>query len=303
MSTDKKISLLVLAAGMGSRYGGLKQLDELGPAGETILEYSIYDAIQAGFSKVVFVVRDFFLDEFRSRMEGRFGGKIELDYVCQEVNPTFEDIEGVVEREKPWGTSHAVLTAKEAIAEPFAVVNADDYYGQDSFAIMADFLREQVTNDHYAMVGYILDNTLSDTGHVNRGVCEVDDEGNLVTVEEVLKIRRDEGKVVYGEPIIGTLSSKAVVSMNFWGFPASIFVHLEKGFHEFVSQHRSEPRAEYFIPLIIDDLIKNEHIELQVLTCNDRWYGVTYSEDAERVKKAFRSFVQEGKYPHPLLAG
>lgn len=301
--SNQKITLLVLAAGMGSRYGGLKQLDGLGPGGETILEYSIYDAIKAGFTKVVFVVRDFFLDQFKERMSERFEGKIELDYVCQPVNPSIPEIEDVPEREKPWGTSHAVLVAHEVVNEPFAVINADDYYGQDSFAIMANFLKNEVSDRVYSMVGYILNNTLSDQGHVNRGVCEVNQQQHLTGIVERLKIRRDGDQVVFGDPVEGTLSSDAVVSMNFWGFPAGIFEPLKAGFLDFVRNNRQNPKAEYFIPLIIDDLITRGLIDLRVLTCDDRWFGVTYKEDAPRVRAAFQSFVDQGKYPHPLLSG
>lgn len=302
MNNDN-IALLVLAAGMGSRYGGLKQLDGLGPSGETILEYSIYDAIQAGFTKVVFVVRDFFLQDFKDRIGSKFEGKIELDYVCQPVNPAIEGVSDLIEREKPWGTSHAVLVAKDAIQEPFAVINADDYYGQDSFTIMARFLKEKVSDSLYCMVGYILDNTLSDQGFVNRGVCEVDEQNHLTGIVERLKIRRDGEHVTHGDPVAGELSSRSVVSMNFWGFPAEIFEPLEKGFHDFVRMNKDNPKAEYFIPLIIDDLIGKGKIALEVLTCDDRWFGVTYKEDAPSVIKAFADFAEEGKYPQPLLSG
>jgi len=302
--SDKKITLLVLAAGMGSRYGGLKQLDGLGPAGETILEYSIYDAIRAGFSKVVFVVRDFFLQDFKDQIGAKFQDLIELDYVCQPVNPEIPGMPDLPEREKPWGTSHAVLVAKDAIQEPFAVINADDYYGQDSFAIIADFLKNKASASLYAMVGYVLKNTLSDQGHVNRGVCEVNDQQHLSGIVEQLKIRRvAEGKVVFGDPIAGELSEEAVVSMNFWGFPADIFALLESGFHEFVAENNDDPKAEYFIPLIIDELIKQGKIDLQVLTCNDQCFGVTYKDDADRVRSAFREFAIAGKYENPLLSG
>ena len=296
----RNISLVVLAAGMGSRYGGLKQLDALGPNGETILEYSIYDAINAGFDKVVFVIRDFFEDEFREKVGSRFSDRIDIRYVHQDVNPEIVDINNLPRREKPWGTSHAVLVCKDLINEPFAVINADDYYGQSCFNILGDFLRNRVSPKRYAMVGYVLQNTLSDQGNVNRGICETDREGNLIGVEEVLKIHRHNDKIVHGENHSGSLPADAIVSMNFWGFHQDIFHHLESGFREFVRSNIDNPKAEYFIPLIIDDLIRNGEISVEVLTSHDRWYGVTYQEDAELVKQAFRSFAEQDKYPQPL---
>ncbi len=299
--SEEKISLLVLAAGMGSRYGGLKQLDELGPGGETILEYSIYDAIQAGFGKVVFVVRDFFQEEFADKITSKFENAIDVHFVCQEVNPAIPGFTDLPEREKPWGTSHAVLVAKDVIHEPFAVINADDYYGKDSFAIIARFLREEAAPDRFGMVGYILENTLSSQGHVNRGVCSANAEGDLTEIEEILKIRKDaQGHIVYGEAGEGTLSSEVPVSMNFWGFHQDLFPRLQAGFHRFVRSNQTNPKAEYFIPLIIDELIKAGDVKVKLLTSKDQWYGVTYKEDADRVKAAFQRFANQGIYPSPL---
>ena len=299
--SKEKISLLVLAAGMGSRYGGLKQLDALGPDGETILEYSIYDAMQAGFNKVVFVVRDFFKEEFASKIGDQFKDHIEVAYVCQEVNPTVTGVSDLVIREKPWGTSHAVLVAKTVIHEPFAVINADDYYGIECYQIIADFLREHASPTLYGMVGYRLANTLSRSGHVNRGICSTDDRHRLTGVVETLKIRRRaDGVIIHGDSSSEGLHNDDVVSMNFWGFHPDIFNHLESGFKAFVTANRSNPKAEYYIPLIIDDLINKQLIEVKLLTSDDRWYGVTYREDAEEVKRAFLKFKDEGKYPGPL---
>ncbi len=303
-AVDQPISLVVLAAGMGSRYGGLKQLDGLGPSGETILEYSIYDAIKAGFSKVVFVVRDFFRDEFAEQIGGKFQEHIDVDYVCQPVNPHLPHVTDLPERTKPWGTSHAVLVTKDAIAEPFAVINADDYYGQGCFQTMARFLREEVAPDHYSMVGYTLDNTLSDRGYVNRGVCTTDEQGHLSGIREVLKIKRDDGRVVADFDSDPTeLDANAIVSMNFWGFHQDLFLHLEQGFLDFVRAHRDDPKAEYYIPNIVDDMIRDKRTRVSVLPTDDLWYGVTYQEDAEAVRKAFRDFADQGKYPSPLWSG
>lgn len=295
----KDISLLVLAAGMGSRYGGLKQLDALGPDGETILEYSIYDAVRSGFTKVVFVIRDHFEQDFRDKIGDRFARDIQIEYVHQDVNPKIDGMPDLPLREKPWGTSQAVLVAKDVIQEPFAVINADDYYGQQCFQIMGDFLRQEVRPDLFAMVGYTLLNTLSEKGHVNRGVCSMDAEGNLATISEILKIHFEGDKIVYGEGD-QTLAKDAVVSMNFWGFHQDIFTELESGFRNFVEANRDNPKAEYYIPILIDDLIKSGKVKVRMLHSRDQWYGVTYKEDAEQVKQAFRQFALEGKYPTPL---
>ncbi len=297
---QENISLLVLAAGMGSRYGGLKQLDALGPSGETILEYSIYDAIAAGFDKVVFVIRDHFEADFRAKIGDVFSKEIQVEYVHQPVNPVIDGIPNMPIREKPWGTSHAVLVAKDIIDEPFAVINADDYYGQECFMKMGHFLRNEVSPNHLAMVGYEILNTLSDKGHVNRGVCGLDAEGNLATIEEILKIKLEGDHIVYGEDANGSLSKDAFVSMNFWGFHQQIFEELERGFRAFILSHLEDPKAEYFIPLIIDELIKTGKAKVKMLTSGDQWYGVTYKEDADRVKSAFQVFKDEGKYPSPL---
>lgn len=296
---NKNISLIVLAAGLGSRYGGLKQLDGLGPNGETILEYSVFDAIEAGFTKVVFIVRDFFLEDFKSKVSNKFKDRIAVDFVNQPISIKISDI-GKVEREKPWGTSHAVLVAKEHIHEPFAVINSDDYYGKQAFHEMANFLKNEASPTLYAMIGYILEKTLSVQGHVNRGVCEVDEEDFLVNVVETLKIRRKAGEIVYGEDKKGNLDADTLVSMNFWGFHQNFFHHLEAGFLAFAKENYTNPKAEYFIPLIIDDLIKAAQVKVKVIPSYDRWYGVTYKEDAVEVKQAFEDFSKQKQYPRPL---
>lgn len=296
---NDKITLVVLAAGLGSRFGGLKQMEPLGPNGETLLDYSVYDAYHAGFTKVVFVIREFFAEEFKEKIGRRYEGLLEVQYVFQEVNITIPGIE-IAERTKPWGTNHAVLVCKDVVHEPFAVINSDDYYGKDGFTKVAKFLKEDVSPDHYALIGYILKNTLSDSGTVNRGVCETDDKGNLVSIEEVLKIQRqDDGQVIRQDK--GTqLSEDSIVSMNFWGFDSSYFDRLESGFHEFVRQNKDNPTAEYYIPVLIDEMINNGEITLKVIPSHDNWYGVTYVQDADRVRQAFLSLHERGIYPATL---
>lgn len=296
---NDKITLIVLAAGMGSRFGGLKQMEPLGPNGETLLDYSVYDAYHAGFTKVVFVIRDFFAEEFKEKIGSRVESFIEVEYVFQDVNIEVPGID-IVERKKPWGTNHAVLVCKDVVHEPFAVINSDDYYGKDGFSKIAKFLREEVSPERYALIGYILKNTLSDSGTVNRGVCETDENQNLVSIEEVLKIKRQpDGKVIRHDKE-SELSENAIVSMNFWGFDSTYFKRLEEGFHEFVRQNKDKPTAEYYIPVLIDEMISNGEITLRVIPSHDSWYGVTYVEDADRVRKAFSTLHEKGVYPKSL---
>lgn len=296
---NDKITLVVLAAGLGSRFGGLKQMEPLGPNGETLLDYSVYDAYNAGFTKVVFVIREFFAEDFKEKIGRRLEAFMEVEYVFQEVNIQIPGIE-ISERQKPWGTNHAVLVCKDVVHEPFAVINSDDYYGKDGFTKVAQFLRESAAPDRYALIGYILKNTLSDSGTVNRGVCETDENGNLVSIEEVLKIqRRADGKVIRQD--IGTeLSEDAIVSMNFWGFDPSYFERLESGFHDFVRKNKDNPTAEYYIPVLIDEMINNDEISLNVISSHDNWYGVTYVQDADRVRDAFVQLHENGAYPPTL---
>ncbi|GAA5222284.1 nucleotidyltransferase family protein [Membranihabitans marinus] len=294
-----KITLVVLAAGMGSRFGGLKQMEPLGPNGETLLDYSVYDAYNAGFRKVVFVIRDFFADDFKSQIGSKIEQFMEVEYVFQNVNIEVEGA-NIVEREKPWGTNHAVLVCKDVVKEPFAVINSDDYYGKDGFTKAANFLKNDVAPDKYCLIGYILKNTLSDSGTVNRGVCKTDENSNLVSIEEVLKIARNESGTVIRQDKGSELDENSVVSMNFWGFDPSYFDRLEAGFHEFVRQNQDNPKAEYYIPVLIDEMIANKEIELNVISSHDSWYGVTYKEDADKVKTAFKELHEKGAYPAVL---
>jgi len=296
-----KPTLLILAAGMGSRYGGLKQVDALGPKGEALIEYSIYDAIRAGFGKVVFVIRENIENVFKEKVGNKFADRIDVRYAFQEINTPVPGVENLPEREKPWGTAHAVLVARDVIDEPFAVINADDYYGISAFQSMADFLREACSLTHYAMVGYQLTKTLSDHGSVSRGVCEMDEDHRLTTVVERTKVERIDGTICYEEDgVKHPLSEDSLVSMNFWGFHPSVFEYMRRQFIEFVRENREHPRAEFFIPLVVNRLIQDDEIELTVLPNGEQWYGVTYQEDKPMVQEAFSGLTRAGNYPTPL---
>ncbi len=296
-----KPTLLILAAGMGSRYGGLKQVDGVGPHGEAIIEYSIYDAIRAGFGKVVFVIRKDIEAAFREKFADKFQDKIEVAYAFQETDSPVEGITDFPEREKPLGTAHAVLVARDVISEPFAVINADDYYGISSFWDMSEFLQEECSPSHYAMIGYRLDKTLSDAGHVNRGICEMNEAGHLTDVVERHKIQRQNGGIVYEEEGQQyALNASALVSMNFWGFHPSIFEEIRLQFVSFVEENRDKPRAEFYIPLVVNELIQSGKINLSVLPNKEQWYGVTYREDKDMVEQAFAGMVEKEMYPERL---
>ena len=294
-------TLLILAAGMGSRYGGLKQIDGIGPNNEPIIEYSIYDAIKAGFGKIVFVIREEFDAAFREIFDA-FNDRIEIEYVYQPVNFKVEGL-SLVERTKPWGTSHAVLVAKDVINEPFAVINADDYYGSNSFKTMANFLANECSSSNMSMLGYILENTLSENGTVNRGVCEVDSKNNLIEVNEREKLARQGEKVEYNigsEEPNGEVDPKSYVSMNYWGFHPSIFKEIEKGLHNFIKENSNSPTAEYYIPNIVSDKIKAGEIAFAVIPTNDSWFGVTYKEDKQMAIKTLNKHIENGIYPKNL---
>ena len=296
-----KPTLLVLAAGMGSRYGGLKQLDEVGPNGETIIDYSVYDAIRAGFGKVVFVIRENIEEAFKEKISNKFQGKIEVEHVFQEVNTKIDGIQEMPERSKPWGTGHAMLVAKDVINEPFAVVNADDYYGIEAFKEMANFLSNKTSTDHYTMVGFILKNTLSKNGHVSRGVCSTDENNYLTTVTERTKIMKVADIICYEENEQKyLLEDDTVVSMNLWGFHQNIFEHTREMFIDFVKNNYENPKAEFYIPLVVNNMLQSEQIKLTVLTSHEKWYGVTYKDDKDDVVKAMDTLHANGKYPKAL---
>ena len=301
-----KPTLLVLAAGLGSRYGSLKQMDGLGPSGEAIIDYSIYDAIQAGFGKVVFVIRHSFAEAFQKiYSKERFGGKVEVEFVYQELDCLPEGFSVPEGREKPWGTNHAVMMAKDVIHEPFAVINSDDFYGREGFVAVADFLRSvEGMRGKYSLVGYFLKNTLSDFGSVSRGVCGIDDNGCLSTVTERTAIqRKEDGKVYYNEKgVEHEVSEDSVVSMNFWGFTPDYFDWSEDLFKTFLASEdvKVNPKAEFFIPYVADVLIKRNDATFKVLNCDAKWFGVTYKEDRPFVVSKINELIDKGVYPRSL---
>jgi len=296
-----KPTLVILAAGMGSRYGGLKQLDEIGPNGEAIIDYSLYDAIRAGFGKVIFVIRADFAAEFKARFEPNLKGRIEVGYVYQSLDKIPAGSVVNPEREKPWGTAHASLMAESAVREPMAVINADDFYGTRAYQVMADFLTSSTDDNQYAMVGYNVANTLSEFGTVSRGVCQTDEEGNLTTVVERTKIKRDDDGIhYYEEDQRFKLDEDTPVSMNFWGLKPNVFKYLNEGFKEFLTDHGNELKSEYFIPLLINDNIVKGNIRTKVLQCNSPWFGVTYREDKPFVQQRINELIESGQYPEKL---
>ncbi len=299
----KKPTLLVMAAGLGSRYGSLKQMDPFGPSGETIIDYSVYDARRAGFGKVVFVVREAILEDFKQTILSRFTDRIEVDYVLQEIDQVPDGVAVPAERVKPWGTGHAVLVAAAKVHEPFAVINADDYYGAQSFQLMADYLTGVATDAHeYCLLGYRLENTLSEHGHVSRGVCQIDDEGYLQQVTERTKIyRTDNGGVVYEEDgKTVPLTGQETVSMNLMGFAPSAFAYFEEYFVDFVRERGQELKSEFYLPFVMNEVIQRQIAKVKVITTPDRWFGVTYQADKAVAQQRFKELVQQGVYPERL---
>ncbi len=297
-----KPTLVILAAGMASRYGSMKQVDGFGPNGETIIEYSIYDAIKAGFGKISFIIREEFLDSFKAIFEPKLAGKVETDYIFQSYDLKPFGIDKTIERAKPWGTAHAVLSARNQVHEPFCVINADDYYGYDAFEKMAYFLNNEVADDKFSIIGYQVDRTLSEYGTVSRGVCEVDTDGNMVAINERLKVYfTKDGSVVYEENGVEMpLASNTPVSMNFWGFTPAVFKLTEPLFKDFVAANETNPKAEFFIPLIGDELIKSGQASFKVIPTSAKWFGVTYKEDKPIVQKSISELVKNGTYPEKL---
>ncbi len=297
-----KPTLLILAAGIGSRYGGLKQADSVGPSGEAIIEYSIYDAIRAGFGKVVIVIRKSIEHDFKEKFGGKFDDLITVEYAFQELDTPIEGIDYFPERKKPWGTGHAMLVAKDKIKEPFLVINADDFYGFTAFQKMAEFLSQRCSPRHMGMVGYWLKNTLSENGSVSRGVCETDEKSLLTAVNERTKIIREADKdIYYFEGDKKTfLADDSVVSMNFWGYHPSVFEETRKMFVQFVKDNQNNPTAEFYIPTIANTLIEKGKVDFTVMTTRDQWYGVTYQEDKQTVQNAFWALTTIGAYPSSL---
>lgn len=296
-----KPTLLILAAGMGSRYGGIKQMDAFGPSGETIIDYSIYDAIKSGFGKVVFIIREDFSTEFKNIFESKLKGKIITEYVMQEMDSFTGGIKLPEGRSKPWGTAHAVLCAKNSIHEPFAVINADDFYGSDGFEKAATFLTTKVSPQTWCLIGYELSKTLSENGTVSRGVCQADADGNLISIAERLKIYAEGNKIVYEENNVKTeLPPDTPVSMNFWGFHPDVFEYIQKLFQKFLKENVDNPKAEFFIPIIGDAYIREQEGAIKVIPTSSQWFGVTYKEDAPSVKENIESLVESGVYPEKL---
>lgn len=294
-------TLLILAAGMGSRYGGLKQLDQMGPSEQTILDYAIHDAIAAGFGKAVFVIRKDFEKAFREQITSKYAEQIETVCVFQQIDDLPDGFTPPSERIKPWGTAHAIRAARKVIQEPFAIINADDFYGREAYAHMACHLSTMLETDSVlplSMVGYPLQNTLSPHGSVNRGVCRTDGK-NLLSVEEYTEIQSSPDGVLKGKNQLGQpveLSPKTTVSMNFWGASPTLFKHLEEGFVEFLAHHIQEAKAEYYIPTLIDGLIKRGVAQCRVLHANSPWFGVTYPEDKQNVLENIGELTRKGIY-------
>lgn len=299
-------TLLILAAGMASRYGSLKQIQQFGPGGETIIDYSIYDAIRAGFGKIVFIIRKDFEQDFKDIFEPKLKGRVQTDYVFQEMDAFLGDYKLPADRTKPWGTAHAILCAKNAINEPFAVINADDFYGRDSFEKMAKFLTTDCKDNVYSVVGYELGKTISEHGSVSRGVCAGDANGNLAAINERTKVYKDGDQIVY-EDATGKhpLSADTPVSMNFWGFAPSVFPLSEGLFKTFLEEKGQEAKSEFFIPIVVDNFIKDGGNGkgagvVNILPTSAQWFGVTYKEDAPGVQASLSALVAAGEYPSVL---
>ena len=295
-----KPTLFVLAAGMGSRYGGLKQLDGLGPNGETIMDYSIYDAIRGGFGKLVFVIRKDFEKDFRDKIISKYENHIPVEVVFQSTDKLPDGFTCPADRVKPWGTNHAVLMGKDVINEPFAVINADDFYGRDSFAVIGKYLSElpEGAKNQYAMVGFRVGNTLSESGTVARGICSTDEDvverTEIMRVDGTVSYKDEEGKWV-------GIADNTPVSMNMWGFTPDYFQYSEEYFKEFLKENIDKPKAEFYIPLLVNDLVNSKTATVKVLDTTSRWFGVTYAADRQSVVDKFKALADSGEYPSPLF--
>lgn len=293
----QKPTLLILAAGMGSRYGGMKQIDKFGPNGETIIDYSLHDAIRAGFGKVVFIIREELRNDFNAIFAPKLAGKIDFDFAIQGFQSYVPADLGDIERSKPWGTGHAVLCAWEQTSTPFAVINADDFYGYEAFKTMADFLATDTDESCQAMVGYQLKNTLSENGSVSRGVCKTDESGFLEVVTERTNIYPMENGIIFEENgIKNSLSPETIVSMNFWGFKPSVFSEIKTMFEDYARKNYDAPKAEFYIPTVMTNLINAQKGKCKVFSSESEWFGVTYPEDKPMVISALRMLHENGKY-------
>ncbi len=297
-----KPTLLILAAGMGSRFGGLKQVEPVGPNGEAIIDYSIYDAVKAGFGKVVFVIRESFAEEFINKFDPLLKGKIETEYVFQELDNLPEGFSLPENRQKPWGTAHAVLVTRNVINEPFCALNADDFYGYNAFKAMADFLISSKNETEYSMVGYKLFNTLSGHGSVSRGICDVDKNGYLKKIVETIKILKKDDKIVSIESDGSEtyLTGNEIASMNIWGFKPTVFPVIEDKFIKFLKNHIGELKSEFFIPTEIYNMIQENDASVKVLKADSPWFGVTYKDDKPIVVAKIKELIEAGEYPEKL---
>jgi len=295
-------TLLVLAAGMGSRYGGLKQIDQVGPSEETILDYSIYDAVRAGFKKVVFVIRKDIEADFKAVFHERLSKIIQVEYVFQELSKIPDNVILPADRVKPLGTGHAVMMGAEKINEPFAVINADDYYGVETYKLIYNYLSKEVSDSEYCMVGFVLNNTLSEHGFVSRGLCNVDNNNKLKTVIELKKIKKENEKIEYEDS--ADLKIKLIgnepVSMNFWGFHPSFFDHSNNKFNDFLKANINDFKSEYLLPEVVNELILEGKASVKVLISNSEWFGVTYKEDKPKVIEKIKALVDNDIYPKKL---
>ena len=299
------VTLLVLAAGMGSRYGGLKQLDAVGPNGETVIDYSVFDAIRAGFKKVVFIIREDFRKEFQSSIGNKFQSQIEVEYAYQKLEVLPSGYSFPQDREKPWGTGHAILSAKQVVNEPFAVINADDFYGKLAYQKIFQYLSTvsiDSSPSRFCMVGYPLINTLSEFGSVSRGICIVSNHNKLESVNELTCIQKIENEIVNEDEFQKrqVLSGDEVVSMNMWGFTPQLFSQLEKLFSEFLSENIDNLSSEFYIPFAVDSLIQSNIANVEVLETTEKWFGVTYKEDKSYVQSAVCNLIESGEYPSKI---
>ena len=300
-----KPTLIIMAAGMGSRFGGLKQITPVGPSGEKIMDYSVFDAVRAGFGKVVFVIKHAIEDEFKEKIGNKIAAHLPVEYVFQELDALPNGYTVPAGREKPWGTGHAVLCCRDVVKEPFAVINADDYYGRDCFKLLADFLTQPQTDDkkHFAMAGYRLSNTLTENGYVSRGVCEVDENNRLTELTERTHIEIRDGKPQFTEDDGETwteLPADCYVSMNCWAFPAGTLDSFEEMFRAFLDKRGSEMKSEFYLPFAVDALVTAGEADVQVLPTEDKWYGMTYAADHEMVRAALAELTKQGLYPDKM---
>ena len=296
-----KPTLVIMAAGMASRYGSMKQIQQFGPSGETIMDYSIYDAIKAGFGKVVFIIRKDFADDFKAIFEPKLNGRIETEYVYQELDAYTGATPVPADRKKPWGTAHAILCAHNAVSGPFAVINADDFYGEDAFVKANNFLVMECREDLYGIIAYRLANTLSDHGTVSRGVIDEDANNEMVGINERLKVYRDNGQMVDEQGDIKLpIAEDAKASMNFWCFHPSIFPYIREEFAAFLGRSLNDPKAEFLIPFVADQFIKSGRGKIKVIPTSAPWFGVTYKEDAPIVQQKLNGLIEEKSYPNKL---